>query len=366
MNIQINRKVLADALTEVAPFAGKSKMLAIYNNIKFVTKGNRIRLQTTDLENTIRKYVTAESIDEDREFLVDCRAFTDFVKSLKDETITLKIESNTITIIHAKGNADLPITPTDGFTEPITEDDSVNISVPSDMLLEAIDNGKRFVSTDEIKAQMKGIHVKFENGNFVYEATDTRKMIRDEMSLSDAPQDVDWIISIASGSVIANSAKSGTMVDVKIGDKTVCYKFGDTMLFSQKIQGNFPNCARVIPHDNNIEVSADKVELVDAIKRTMLLCDDNTKLIKLTISRMDIIVEANNMEVGRKASESVIVESSGELVIGFAANLLLNVINCVGSNNVVMKFSNAGRPMLIVDENKPNKNIILMPMNLQA
>jgi DNA polymerase III sliding clamp (beta) subunit (PCNA family) len=72
------------------------------------------------------------------------------------------------------------------------------------------------------------------------------------------------------------------------------------------------------------------------------------------------------MEVGRKASESVIVESSGELVIGFAANLLLNVINCVGSNNVVMKFSNAGRPMLIVDENKPNKNIILMPMNLQA
>ena len=41
MKLTINRKALAEALAELAPLTGKNKAFHIFDNFKFVTKGDK-------------------------------------------------------------------------------------------------------------------------------------------------------------------------------------------------------------------------------------------------------------------------------------------------------------------------------------
>ena len=105
MQITISRNILAGALADLAPLANKKTTLVILNYVKFVTKGNKIRLQTSDGETSIRKYVEAESIDQDGDFLVDCADLNSFLGKVKGDTLQLTLAGNTLTVKHSKGKA---------------------------------------------------------------------------------------------------------------------------------------------------------------------------------------------------------------------------------------------------------------------
>ena len=98
MQITISRNILAGALADLAPLANKKTTLVILNYVKFVTKGNKIRLQTSDGETSIRKYVEAESIDQDGDFLVDCADLNSFLGKVKGDTLQLTLAGNTLTV----------------------------------------------------------------------------------------------------------------------------------------------------------------------------------------------------------------------------------------------------------------------------
>ena len=155
MQITISRKVLADALNELAPLAGKNKALLVLNNVKFVIKGNKIRLQTSDVETTIRKYIEADSIDQDGSFLVDCASLTTFVNKVKGDNLTLTLDENTLTVKHAKGKATFQTLPPDDFPEVKQGEEAVTISLMASDLLKLISVARSFVSYDDFRPMMK-------------------------------------------------------------------------------------------------------------------------------------------------------------------------------------------------------------------
>jgi DNA polymerase III sliding clamp (beta) subunit (PCNA family) len=157
MQITISRSVLSEALMELAPLASKKTPLSILNNIKFVTKGNKIRMQPTDTETSIRKYVEAESIDQDGEFLVDCAILTAFVVKTKGETLTLTISDGQLTVKHGRGTASFMTLPNDEFVEPKQDDETTDVSIPASVLAEFIVAAKNFVGDDVLRPQIKPI-----------------------------------------------------------------------------------------------------------------------------------------------------------------------------------------------------------------
>ena len=60
-NIKINRKYLVQIMYDGGVFAGKTKFMQVLDNVYITTKGNRIRIESSDSNNYIRSYGFCEA-----------------------------------------------------------------------------------------------------------------------------------------------------------------------------------------------------------------------------------------------------------------------------------------------------------------
>lgn len=364
MKILVNRKTLVDALLDVSALAGKSKTLPIYNNVKIKTKDNKIRLQTSDVENSIRRYIVADDIDADGSFLVDCKSLTEYVKAVRDDQITLLLEEGQLKVKHSKGKASFAVMPPDDFAEPTFPQDAPSVTIKSYMLAEAIDTGRRFVSTDEFRPALQHINAYIQDGKFGYSATDTRRMVLNEIPIEGEIENFSWLISSSVSPMLYRFSKCVEEVKIIDDSRNIIYQLGDIIVFAAKIQGQFPDCKRIIPKDNHIEWFVDKKEINDAVHRAMLISNQSPFLVKLTASPIDIVISSESIETGKRATESITAECSQEMEIGFNGQMLLETINSATGNKVKLTLKDKSRPILVVEEESPLKSILLMPMSL--
>lgn len=363
MQITISRKVLAGALAELAPLAGKNKVLPVLNNIKFVTKGNKIRLQTTDGDTSIRKYIEAESIDQDGEFLVDCASLNAFVGKIKLDVLSLVVEENTLVVKHGDGKATFPISSTENFIEPLQEEKDVEIVLNAKTLAAFVSIARNFVSTDDFRAVLKPIRAIIDNDTFYVCATDTRKMFTDSVMLECDNCDVQWFIDPSVFSALIKACKGQEKAIVKITDRNVSYRIGATTIYHQQIQGNYPNYKRVIPQSHSISVVCDKYELIDVLQRASLFLDVNN-LIKISISSLSMDVQAENLGKLQKSMETLSCSSNHDITFGASSQILLDCINACESDEITIELNDPSHPIVLKDNANPNRIALCMPMIL--
>ena len=363
MQITISRNILAGALADLAPLANKKTTLVILNYVKFVTKGNKIRLQTSDGETSIRKYVEAESIDQDGDFLVDCADLNSFLGKVKGDTLQLTLDGNTLTVKHSKGKAQFQTLPVDDFPEPKQDSEATEVAVPASALANLISVASNFVSNDDFRPQMKPIRAIVKDGELTVCATDTRVLIKDAVSLTDCPQEVAWYIEQSAFSSLLKTCKGQEVAIVRVSPTNASYRIGATTIFTQQTMGNFPDFKRVIPADHAIDVTFKKSEADEAVQRAMLFTEDS-KLAKIAVSALAMNIEAENLSKITKAVETFACASNNEITFGVNADKFMDCIKACASDEVKMELSDASRPIVFKDGNNPNRVILCMPMTL--
>lgn len=363
MQITVARAKLSEALMELTPLAGKNKVLTMLNNVKFVTKGNRIRLQTTDAETAIRKYIDADSIDQEGSFLVDCAGLNAFVNKTKGDTLTLILEDTTLTVKHAKGKAEFQTLPADDFVEPKQDDDMAEVTLPASSFARLITIARNFVGNDDLRPQMKPIRAIIEGGKLTLCATDTRKMFVDSIMLGpDAPV-MQWYIEQSVFGAIISACRNQDDVVVKVSDKNASYRIGATTIFTQQTKGNYPDFNRVIPQNHVIDVVCDKSDIVDAIQRAILFTE-NVGLLKVSAAPMTMDIRADNLTKLSKAAETLPCIASSEISFGANAPILLECVKACADNDVKMELNDASRPIVFKDSSNPDRTVLCMPMSL--
>lgn len=366
MEIIINRKILSGALSEVAPFVSPKAPILILKNIKVVTKGNRVKFEANNTQASVRKYVTAENIDHDGSFLVDCTDINAYIGKCKSDTITLIAEGDTLTVKHQKGKADFQIMRVEEYpdldmpTEGVTE-----INLPAALLSECINVARNFVGSDDLRPMLKPIFAYVSHGEFGYCGTDTRKMVVGHSPIDVAADtDIHWYIEPCVFGAVMQACKNTDTVTVKVTPTHVSYRIGDVVIQTVQTQGRFPDFNRAIPKTWNMECAVDRDELIDSLKRTALQCEDS-RLVKLDISRMDMTLTADNLEKLKRSFETMPHNGcDGEIKIGLHADYFQDCLGVCGSNEVCLRMSDASRPVLIHQPDNATTTILLMPMTI--
>lgn len=363
MQITISRNILAGALADLAPLANKKTAIQVLNYVKFVTKGNKIRLQTSDGETSIRKYVEAESIDQDGDFLVDCADLNSFLGKVKGDTLHLTLDGNTLTVKHSKGKAQFQTLPVDDFPEPKQDDETTEVKLQASVLANFVATASNFVSDDDYRPQMKPIRAIVKDGVFVVCATDTRVLFKDAAPIADCNKEVEWYIEPSAFSSLIKACREYEDVIVRVSPQNVSYRVGATTIFTPQTLGKFPDFNRVIPADHAIDVTFKKSEASEAVQRAMLFTEDS-KLAKIAVSALAMNVEAENLSKITKAVETFACASNNEIAFGINADKFMDCIKACASDEVKMELSDASRPIVFKDGNNPNRVILCMPMTL--
>lgn len=367
MKIKIDRKTFADALAEVAPFAPSKPTVMILKFAKVTTKDTRMKIEANDTENSMVKYIKTEECDQDGSFLIDIAELNKFMQKVKGDTIELDVDGGTIRVKHSKGTAEFMTQDAKEFPEfKMPDKESTEISIPTSLLAGAIAKAKGFVATDTLRPIMTAIYAYVKDGTFGYCSTDTHKLVHGHQSceIPNRGTDVHWLIMPPVFSALLTACKSSDTARIQITDTNVQYTIGNVRIQSVQAKGNYPNFQRVIPQTWNMECAVDKSELIEAIGRVSLFVD-SSECVKINISRMDMTLTVDNVMYNKFANENITHNGcDGEITIGVNGNHLLSSIAVFNAGEILMRMTDASRPILFAQRDNENISSIVMPMTV--
>ena len=109
-------------------------------------------------------------------------------------------------------------------------------------------------------------------------------------------------------------------------------------ILTRLTEGPYPQWRQVVPQDNNLVLTADRVTLMAAVRRMAIFADDKTHRIRLSLSGSTLAFSAWSSGVGT-GSEEIAVDYVGEpLEIGFNALYLLDVLKYISTGEVKLTF----------------------------
>lgn len=363
-NIVLNKKEFIKTLSVGGMFAGKrGKVLPILDCVKIKVSGGRINIVSSDNENAINKRMDVVEANGDCTFCVDYKDLLSYVKLVSGENVTLCVGDSEVTIKHEKGEMNIPLFNADEFPTIEPDKEGVKVTLDSALLNNWIVDARSFVGDDVLRPTITGIYFYSKGGEVGCCGTDTMLLFTDYVNAD--IENFEFILNKGAFAAVCGACADTDKVTMKIGNNNVLFVGNDMSVLARRTEGRFPNFKMVIPKNNNIKATANKSELVDAIKRCRLGADKGSFLLKLEFSGMNLQITGQDYDFNRKATENVMVQTDGNVTIGFNAEQLLKVLESIQTENVVFELKNESTACVVREDNDSNKTLLIVPMMIR-
>ena len=137
------------------------------------------------------------------------------------------------------------------------------------------------------------------------------------------------------------------------------------------VEGNYPNYNSVIPTDNPNQLTIDRVDFYNTLKRVSVFSNQASNLIKLDLNANQMTISAQDIDFSISAYERVNCQYDGDdMEIGFKSTFLIEILSNISSGDVVVQLSDPTRAGLLLPAEKENDDedvlMLLMPMMINS
>ena len=145
------------------------------------------------------------------------------------------------------------------------------------------------------------------------------------------------------------------------------FQFGDRLLITRKLTGNFPDYDRVLPKDNQHLAKLNREEIRSAIERVAQFADERSRAIRVQFTSGEVKVFSSAVETG-ESEESVPSEYTGpDIEIGFNAQYLLDFLRATSNEQVAFELKDqksAGELHPVGNGTQEHYRYVVMPMRI--
>ena len=139
----------------------------------------------------------------------------------------------------------------------------------------------------------------------------------------------------------------GDATEMTIGERHLFFTSGDRTLVSRTLDGQFPAYERIIPRDNGLIVVVSRQALMAALKRVVLVSEDN-KATYLNMSSGLIELSSASAEVG-SAVEPVVASCAFELKVCCNGEYILDFLNAARNETIQLHLKDAKSALMMTD-----------------
>jgi DNA polymerase III sliding clamp (beta) subunit (PCNA family) len=271
-----------------------------------------------------------------------------FVKGLDSETITLTYDEKEFLLTVACDKIKSKFACSGDAIPWPTIDEFKEMPIPPDTFALACNRCIGYVSKDQTRIVLGGVHFVTIDGTLFAEATDGRRLCR--ISLGKVDDKYDFIIPAPLLHLILREE----VVEFSLTDTTIAFSCkSGTMYAGRIISGNYPNVNQVIP--DTTQEGYVEVTLPDTFKASLkraLLLDDSRVNLDIKEDECEISVTADNVSY----KESVPVKASGKTCVSFNTSYFAQAFEI--------------SPTLFISPNMPsigtagNTTVIVVPLRI--
>ncbi len=352
MRFTVDRTALVDKLNILARGVSARSALPVLSGVLVQAGDGRLDLYATDMELSIKASLVT-TIESDGETVVPARLFSDIVRNLPSDTVTIEAGEANAEISAGRARFSLNAWAASDFPQTSSFELEGGLKIGREPFVETLSKVGRAASRDETRPILTGVLVSMGGNALKMVATDSYRLaVKETILESEIAGEVQAIVPVKALTEVARlaAAMGDGDVEVAIGENQALFKLadqgGDVYIASRLIDGQFPNYKQLIPESFDHEVTLGKELVTAAARRTSLLAQRNAPL-RLTFASGRLTMRALTQDVGQ-AEESLDIPYDGEeFEIGFNPQYLIEGIEAVDESDVTLKFTNPLRPGLI-------------------
>lgn len=349
MKLSVTQSNLNKALAVVNRIVGARSSLPILSNILLNTDSARLKISATNLELGITCHIGCK-VEEEGSVTVPARLISDLVSSLPNDKIQLISENNNLAVKTTNVSSLVNGQDPDEFPEVPRVVEKAKIKLPAQELLRLFSQVMVSASNDEARPVLAGVYLASEGGDLLLAATDSYRLSEVRVK-SDVKLNSPIILPVrAAAEVVRIAGGYNGDVDIMISKTEVMFVFGDIELVSRLIDGKFPNYSQIIPTKHSTTLTANREELLHAVKVANLFAREGANTIQLEIKKGRLMILSSAAQIGENTSTIAIKNQGQDGEISLNARFLSDVLSSLDSKMVAIKMNSKLDPCLIEPE----------------
>jgi DNA polymerase III subunit beta len=347
MKFNITSGELVKALSAVAGVVPSKATLPILENVLFESVDGALKLTATDNEIYIVEQVSAEII-QDGSVAIPARRLLDTMRQLPDIPLSFDIDDRCIVKFRTdRGAYKLVGAKAEDFPMLPSVNEGTTIVVNTESLTAGIEKTRFAVSTDDLRPNMMGVYFQVDEEKTRLVATDGHRLVR--LVKHDMKGDVP-INFIVPDKALAQVTRtlSGGETKMQITKHHVRFTNGDAEVVARLINESYPNYENVIPKENEKIMTVAKDDMLATVRRVSIFSSSTTRQIRLNLSQDEVSIFAEDYEMSSEARESIKCQyDADDMVIGFNARYLADVLHNITGDEVTFAFSTPNRAGIV-------------------
>ncbi|MDO8302308.1 MAG: DNA polymerase III subunit beta, partial [Sedimentisphaerales bacterium] len=326
-----------------------------------------VRIGATDLEIGITYRIAQVQVEQAGEAVVPADRLAAIVRESVDEVVSFEA---TESACHLKGaDSHFTIYSNDPSQFPAIPDfdGTPSLEIELSKLQIGVEQTLFATARESTRYAINGVLWELHGKKLTLVATDGRRLARCKVDVVGTPD------TELAGKRIIVPAKTMALLDkvggsekdkaaVKFIDNQVVIACANVVISSNLVEGNFPKYEDIIPTDYTNKIILKTEATLSAVRRAALLTNEDSKGIKLAISKNVVVFSSRAPETGDAQIDMSIEYSNEPIEIGFNPAFLVDVLRVIKTKEFELELGQPDRPGLF--KSGPNFLYVVMPINL--
>jgi len=372
MKVTVLQENLLPKLVTVARVTSVKSALPVLENILLSAEKGKLILSATDLETGIITAVGAK-VEKTGALTVPARLLVGLVSNLPPGKVTLRVEREILTVEAESVSSKLNGLSAEEFPTFAIEGKELSTLKASE-LRKAIDQVSFAAAQDESRPILTGILLRLTEKELILTGVDGFRLAEKRIKISPSAkaglgsEELSLVVPARGLMEVGRLLTSGEVKILVPEPNQLLFKTEEFSIFTQSLEGEFPDYEQIIPTNFETKLSFAREELAKAVQLTSVFSSKGASIIKLSFNlpRKLMEVSSQEAELGEVKIEVGIKGEGKKGEIAFNSRYLADGLSALTSEEVELSLSSSLDPVMFQMPSDPSYLHVIMPVRLQG
>ena len=367
MKVKFNRAALVEALNLVTSIIPARTTKPILQCLKIEAEAEAVSICATDFELGITCAISQVDVEEAGVVVVPADRLAAIVRESVDEVISVEVAEAVCQVRGADSHFTIYGYEADQYPAVPGFEGQGQIKVNLAKLQEGVEHCLFATAKENTRYALNGVLWEAKGKSLILVGTDGRRLAKVKVTLATAADK-----ELQSEKIIVPAKAMGLMDRIGGGDKDeieirfvenrIVMSCAGVVISSNLVEGNFPKYEDIIPTDYDKKLELNTTAVLSAVRRAALLTNEDSKGVKLSLSKNALMFSGRAPEMGDAQVEMAVEYEGQPMEVGFNPQFLIDVLRVIKEDKFELHLSQADRPGLVKSGN--NFVYIVMPVNI--
>lgn len=358
MRFKVQRDELLKALNTTYHAIGAKSPMPVLNNFKLEMGDTGLLVTASNSEVSIRSRVPlvlkGKPVITDYKpggTLVSARLLSDIVRKMTSDIIAFELFDHSILhVSDARSKFQLNSVKVEEFPEIDLDAKGVKIEIDAKVFKEIVEQTAFSASTKEQRPIMMAVNLEATHNKLIATATDSARLSRKEVKVESNAK----FVANPPAKVLTEVAmllENEGKVILSVTDKKILFEFGNAVVSSRLIGGEYPSTSNIIPKGYNFYFEANAKELIAAMERVSVMSVERENIVKLSFNDKGAEISSRSAQVGSASETLGVYKYTGDVFsVSFNAEFVIAAIKATGAQDIRIGFLGEMKPFVIKNE----------------